>query len=154
MDVVNDSVEYTYFQKFVADLPWLEAYRTEWMVYQEDLKISGSIDMVFRDKRDGSFYIYDWKRSKDIKFDDDWCDYGKTACTRHIPNLNFWHYSLQLGIYKGILESKYGMKISGMFLVVLHPDNESYQLIETADLTKEIGDLFEERRLVISKKMN
>jgi len=29
---------------------------------------------------------------------------------------------------------------------VLHPDNDTYQLIETADLTKEIGDLFEERR--------
>jgi len=146
LSVVNDSVEYAYFQRFVADFPWLEAYRTEWMVYHEDMKISGSIDMVFRDTRDGSFYIYDWKRSKEIKFDDNWCDYGVGACVRSLPNLNFWHYSLQLGIYRGILESKYGMKISGMFLVVLHPDNASYERIEVADLTKEIGDLFEERR--------
>ena len=153
MAVVNDSVEYAYFQRFVADFPWLEAYRTEWMVYHEDLKISGSIDMVFRDTRDGQFYIYDWKRAKEIKFDDDWCDYGKTACTRHLPNLNFWHYSFQLGIYKGILESKYGIKIAGMYLVVLHPDNASYERIETADLTKEIGDLFAERRQFIAKKM-
>ena len=44
------------------------------------------------------------------------------------------------------------MKISGMFLIVLHPDNASYERIEVADLTKEIGDLFEERRQKVLNK--
>ena len=146
--VSNPSIEYSYFQKFVADFPWLEAYRTEWTVYHEELKVSGSIDMVFRDTRDGSFYIYDWKRSKEIKFDDAYCDFG-VGVLSGVPNLNFWHYSLQLGIYKAILEEKYGLAISGMFLIVLHPDHSGYQRIETADLGREIGILFSERKKVV-----
>jgi len=149
LSVENPSVEYSYFEKFVADFPWLEAYRTEWTVYHEELKVSGSIDMVFRDKRDGSFYIYDWKRSKEIKFDDGFCDYATSVALAGVPNLNFWHYSLQLGIYKAILEEKYGLQIAGMFLIVLHPDHDGYQRIETADLSREIGGLFEERKKIV-----
>lgn len=151
LEVVNASVEFQYFMDFVKEFPWLKAYRTEWTVYHEELKISGSIDMVFRDERDGKFYIYDWKRSKEIKFDDNWCDYGVVDCIKHLPNLNFWHYSMQLGVYKAILEEKYGMQISGMFLIVLHPENKKYQRIETADLSKEIKTLFDIRRDLVSK---
>lgn len=147
--VSNPSVEYSYFEQFLADLPWLEAYRTEWTVYHEELKVSGSIDMVFRDSRDGAFYIYDWKRSKEIKFDDAFCDFATSPALAGVPNLNFWHYSLQLGIYKAILEEKYGLKIAGMFLIVLHPDHDGYQRIETADMGREIGALFEERKRVV-----
>lgn len=145
LTVNNTSVEYEYFMHFVKDHPWLRAYRTEWMIYHEELKISGSIDMVFLDERDGKYYIFDWKRSKEIKFDDDYCDYGTSEFTNQLPNLNFWHYSLQLGVYKAILEDKYDMEIGGMYLVVLHPDNTNYEKIQTADLSKEIAALFESR---------
>ena len=45
--VSNDSVEYKYFQNFVAENPQLNAYRTEWTVFHEELKIAGSVDMVY-----------------------------------------------------------------------------------------------------------
>ena len=105
--------------------------------------------MVFQDERTGAFYIYDWKRSKEIKYDDNYCDFATGTCLKGVPNLNFWHYSLKLGIYKAILEEKYGMSISGMFLVVLHPDNKTYERIEVADLEKEIEALFEERKMIV-----
>jgi len=149
--VENTSIEYSYFEQFVKTFPNLEAYRTEWMVYHEELKISGSIDMVFRDTVTGQFYIYDWKRSKEIKYDDNYCDFSSSPCLNGIPNLNFWHYSLQLGIYKAMLESKYDMIISGMFLVVLHPDNKSFERIEVANLEKEIDQLFQERKMFVTK---
>jgi hypothetical protein len=47
LEVVNESIEYEYFKQFVADYPELKAFRTEWVVYSETLRISGSIDMVF-----------------------------------------------------------------------------------------------------------
>jgi nucleoside-diphosphate-sugar epimerase len=37
----------------------------EWMIFDEDLKLAGSIDMVYENP-DGTLSIYDWKRSKDI----------------------------------------------------------------------------------------
>ena len=73
MPVKNDSVEFNYFRNFERDFreknPGVEAYRTEWMVYYEELKLSGSIDMVFYDTVKCEYLIYDWKRSKEIVFD-------------------------------------------------------------------------------------
>lgn len=153
VEVSNDSVEYKYYLNFRNDFPHLQPYRTEWMVYYEELKLSGSIDMVYFNTEDQKFYIYDWKRVKEIKYDDQFCDYSKTPCLNNMPNLNFWHYSLQLGIYKRILEDKYGLKIEGMFLIVLHPDNKNYQRVEVANLSKEIDDLFKLRKEFVEKKI-
>jgi len=147
----NDSVEYQYFMKFVADFekenPGTKPYRTEWMVYYEELKLSGSIDMVFENP-DGTLQIYDWKRSREIRYD---AFGGKTAiteCIRHLPDTNFWHYALQLNTYKTILERKYDKKITNMCLVCLHPDNpyKTYDRIPVPVLEKEMADLFEFRR--------
>ena len=147
MPVQNDSIEYSYFLQFVKDFPELKAYRTEWMIYYEELKLSGSIDMIF-ELPDGSLQIYDWKRSKEIKYEADFGKYALTPSIRHLPDTNFWHYSLQLNTYKKILETKYGKRISGMYLVCLHPDNpnKSYERIEVANLEKEMEVLFAERR--------
>jgi len=62
--VSNDSIEYTYFRQFLDENPHLLPYRTEWMIYHEDLKIAGSVDMVYRNP-DGTLLIYDWKRCKE-----------------------------------------------------------------------------------------
>ena len=61
-----------------------------------------------------------------------------TPCIEHLPDCNFYHYSLQLNTYKALLEKNYGVKVKGMYLVCLHPNNEnkSYQRIEVADLQK------------------
>lgn len=140
--------EWVFFLKFVKDTPLLKPYRTEWLVYYEELKIAGSIDMVY-ENIDGSLILYDWKRAKEIK-KTDWYNssYATTQCISHIPNTNFWHYSLQLNTYKAILEAKYNKKVSGMYLVKLHPNNtgNTYILIKCADLSTEINDLFRERR--------
>ena len=41
-------------------------YRLEWSIYDEDLKITGSIDAIFKNNN-GGYDIYDWKRCKEIK---------------------------------------------------------------------------------------
>ena len=69
-----------------------------------------------------------------------------------MPDSNFWHYALQLNTYKGILERKYGKKVTKLCLVRLHPDikEETYELLEVPILTKEIKELFEERQKEVS----
>ena len=46
-EVKNDSKEYAHFMKFVEAFPNLKPYRTEWMVWYEELRFAGSIDMVY-----------------------------------------------------------------------------------------------------------
>jgi hypothetical protein len=144
----NDSIEYSYFLKFVEDFPDLKPYRTEWMVYYEELKLAGSIDMIFENEK-GELIIYDWKRCKEIENDKgDFTQYSTTKCISHLPDTNFWHYSLQLNMYKTILEHKYDKKVVGLFLMRLHPDNvyKTYERIEIPFLDKEMNDLLEHRK--------
>jgi len=146
----RDSVEWEYFMKFVEETPDLNPYRTEWTVYDEELKLSGSIDMVYENP-DGTLMIYDWKRSKSITKINTYDKFALTHCISHLPDSNFWHYSLQLNTYKAILERKYGKKVTDLKLVRLHPNckddnDDTYELIDVPDMSKEVAKLFELRR--------
>jgi ATP-dependent exoDNAse (exonuclease V) beta subunit len=140
-------IEWQYFINFVKDTPNLKPYRTEWTVYHDDVKISGSIDMVYENP-DGTLSIYDWKRAKNITRINNFNKFALPPQICHLPDSNFWHYALQLNTYKAILEQKYGKVIKDLFLVRLHPDAEekNYELISLPDLSTEIKDLFSERK--------
>lgn len=148
---VDEQVEWEYFLKFVKDHPELKPYRTEWMIFDEDLKLAGSIDMVYENP-DGTLSIYDWKRSKDISKINTWNKFACNPLICHMPDSNFWHYALQLNTYKAILERKYEKTVTKLCLVRLHPDIEekTYELLDVPILTKEIQELFEERGKEVS----
>jgi ATP-dependent exoDNAse (exonuclease V) beta subunit len=143
----STSLEWQYYINFIKDHPDLKPYRTEWLVYNEDVKISGSIDMVYENP-DGTLSIYDWKRAKNITRINNFNKFALSAQVCHLPDSNFWHYALQLNTYKAILEQKYEKTIKDLFLVRLHPDAEekNYELIPLPDLNREIRELFSERK--------
>ena len=149
----NTSPEYNYFKEFVEKTTDLKPYRTEWMIYHEDLLLAGSVDMVYENP-DGTLMIYDWKRSKEIKKTDNFMKYSITDCITHIPDTNYWHYALQLNTYKAIIEEKYGKKVTKLCLVCLHPDNKnnSFQVIPVVDLQIEIKNLFQLKQNEIGTK--
>lgn len=142
--IENDSIEWQYFLKFHADNIHLKAYRTEWVVYDEDISLAGSIDMVTQNP-DGTLTIYDWKRSREISKTNRFNKFSTNPIIGHIPDSNFWHYSLQLNTYKAILERKYGKTVKELFLVCLHPNQKNYQVIKCPDLQDEVQRLFTER---------
>jgi hypothetical protein len=148
----DESLEWKYFIDFIRDTPHLKPYRTEWTIYHEELKLAGSIDMVYENP-DGTLSIYDWKRVKDITKVNYWNKFAITESICHFHDTNFWHYALQLNTYKAILEDKYDKKVVKLCLVRLHPEAEekSYELIEIPILKKEMDNLFLERKTQIKK---
>ena len=148
----NESIEYEYFLKFAEDYKHLKPYRTEWMIFDEDLKLAGSIDMVYENP-DGTLSIYDWKRSKDISKINNWDKFAINPLICHMPDSNFWHYALQLNTYKSILERKYNKIVTKLCLVRLHPNNEekTYELLDVPILTTEILELFKEREKQVKR---
>lgn len=138
--VVNDSPEYQYFLKFNDDLKTLKPYRTEWTVFDEELLIAGSIDMVYQ-REDGDLVIYDWKRVKGIEKSSRFAGVGKKDAISHLPDTNYWHYALQLNLYKFLLEKNYGVKVVGLCLVCLHPDKPKAEVVHVCDLQAEIKEL-------------
>jgi len=117
------------FLCFVRDYS-IRPYRQEWPVYDLEMNLAGTIDMVCRNI-DGTFTIYDWKRSKKVvnalgqpiveAFG------GKTSRNGIIlPDTSYYHYCLQQNLYRYMLESHYGIRVSDMNLVVLCPDYSRY----------------------------
>lgn len=145
-DLNNTSLEWQYFINFIKDNLHLKPYRTEWNVFNEDIKISGSIDMVYENP-DGTLSIYDWKRCKNITRINTFNKFGISLPVCHLPDSNFWHYALQLNIYKYIIETKYDKKIKELYLVRLHPDadEKNYELIQLPFLHNEINELIREK---------
>ena len=141
-----DTVEFNMFLEFANDhKDRIQAYRTEWEVFFEEFDLAGSIDMVFENTADGTFSIYDWKRTKEIKMKNGYNSRG-FGIMESYEDCNYVHYSLQLNIYKFILESKYGLKIRDMFLVCMHPDYKAYKKIEVLDLQEEVKAILECRK--------
>lgn len=144
IDVVNNSPEYYYFLNLHNRIEEkCTPYRTEWMIFDEDIEIAGSVDMCYTDKKD-NLLIFDWKRSKEIKKNNDFRK-GKYPLN-HLDDSNYWHYSLQLNIYKYILENKYKKIVSGLYLVCLHPNQENYKLITIPNLQSEVIKMIEKRK--------
>lgn len=150
VEVDYDCKEIDYFLEFHNDVgSKLEPYRTEWMIWDKELRLAGSIDMVFRNS-DGTLLIYDWKRCKEIKKYNRYQS-AKTECISYMPDSNYWHYSLQLNTYKYMLEKNYGEKVVGLYLVCLHPNNKnkSYLVYKVPELKTEIQELMELRKKMI-----
>lgn len=115
----------SFWQQFQKTIVGFYPYRTEWLVYDEDKCVAGSIDCVLKNS-DGHLIILDWKRSKEIKLQNKYeRGYGPLSS---FDNCNYCHYSLQLNIYRHILETKYKQRVVGTYIVVLHPNNPYYEV--------------------------
>jgi ATP-dependent exoDNAse (exonuclease V) beta subunit len=135
--------EMKHFRAFLNDYGHLTPYRTEWMVFDEDKRVAGSIDMVFEDPtQPGALMIFDWKRSKEIKMFNPW--QSGTGPLASLSDCNFVHYSLQLNTYKHILEEKYGKVVTDLRLVILHPNNDTYQVLTVPDMNPYVRKIFSE----------
>ena len=69
----------------------------------------------------------------------------------HLPDTNYWHYTLQLNLYRWLLEKHYGVVISEMALIVLHPDNKTYKRYKLNRLDAEIEEIIECRRRAVKE---
>ena len=146
-----DEVEadYALFESFLKDHQHLKPYRIEWRIGTEpDIGIAGTIDMCFTE--DGlptdTVDLIDWKRlKKEVAMVGFRGQMGFTPLS-HIPDTNYFHYCIQLNLYKYILEKYYGLKVRNMAIVVMHRIHQRYIKCPIDDLQKEVADIFEKLR--------
>lgn len=139
----TQSKEFELFRSFREDHPSLRPFRSEWLIFDEEARISGSVDMIYTNEK-GEFLMCDYKRSKEIRLFNKW-QRGCNPITAAMDDCNLNHYSLQLGIYKAILEKNYGIEISKTFLLVLHPNQDTYLKIPTRNVCKEVAEILASR---------
>lgn len=134
-DEYNPTEEFSFFDDFAKDHSFLEPYRCEWRIFDEEFGLAGTIDFVA--KNEGKLELYDWKRSKKVinpvngkRIETD--KWGKRGIGKlaNIDDTSYNHYCLQQSLYRFILEKNYGLEVSKMFLVVIHPDYQQYYKVE------------------------
>lgn len=150
IDSVNDDT-FNLFRIFANNIK-LVPYRTEWAVYDWEYKLAGTIDFV--DYQNGEYTIYDWKRSDKIIANGipiKTNKYGEKGNypLEHIDNSPYYHYALQLSLYKFILERNYGIKVNSLRLGIFHPTYNKPYILEMPYLENEINAIFNLRSEVI-----
>ena len=116
--------------KAINGKDWLNDYKlksdidilSEVIVYSTELSIAGTVDILAKDNTTGSYEIIDWKTSKKIEMVSYGHKMGTHEITKSIMDCNFYHYSLQLSLYRYILETYYGIKIHNQLIAQLHDD--------------------------------
>ena len=133
-----------YEKKAIHGKNWLEKYKSnsdfkvfsEIIIYSIDLSIAGTIDVIAEDKKTGLIDIIDWKTSKKIDFNSYQGKMGNHPITNNIMDCNFFHYSLQLSLYRYILERYYGLNIRNQMIV--HLTDDGSKVIDTPYMRTEI----------------
>lgn len=148
----NESPEWNMFKAYQEKIgSKMIPFRTEWLVFNERIKVAGSIDMLYM-KKDGTYAIYDWKRAKEIKMENRF--QSGLGPVMHLPDTNYWHYSLQLNVYRMILKEKYAMDVNELALVVLHPNHPTFQVVKVNIMEDEVNAMFDCRLRALARPGN
>ena len=117
-------------KKSLQGIEWLKKYMmksnydiySECVIYSKELKLAGTIDLLLYDKNSDSYSILDWKTSKRINSKAFKNKKGNHPVTSNMDDCNFNHYALQLSLYRYLLETFYGLKISEHMIIHLMDD--------------------------------
>ncbi|MCH8519202.1 MAG: PD-(D/E)XK nuclease family protein [Nanoarchaeota archaeon] len=132
---IVDTTEFKQYLNFKNEFSNLKIIISEYRVFDEELSIAGTIDCIMQDSDSKEFYIFDWKRVKEIK---ETSQDNALYPLEHLANTNYWKYALQLNMYKYILEKHYGVIISGLYLVQFHEEKEDFNVVKVVNMEYEI----------------
>lgn len=115
--------------------------KSELVIGDPNTKICGTIDNLSLNEKTGELAIFDYKTNQNIKSE----GYKKETLLEpftHLQNCEMVKYSLQLWIYKLILEKNTPYKVGDLYIVWVAREN-NYELIQALDLHKEAQTILE-----------
>ena len=109
---------------------WIDEYRSksnidvlsEIILYSKELKIAGTIDVLAKDNKSDEYVLIDWKTSKKITTVSYKYKTGNHDATKNVMDCNFYHYSLQMSLYRYILEEYYGLTVRNQVIAHIKDD--------------------------------
>ena len=116
--------------KAIHGINWLEKHLdtdkhtvyTEKIIYSEELKLAGSVDLIIKNSNTNEYTIIDWKTNEKIPTSSYKNKMGTHLITSDIEDCKYSVYSLQLSLYRYILEKYYGLNITRQLIVHLRDD--------------------------------
>ena len=150
--------EYDHFIAFMRE--WFvprgaRFFRAELKIYDPRLRLCGATDLLLHDPdyaNDGTHVILiDFKRV-----------YGMTTAElatwgvrckpplSHLHECKFVGHALQQNMYRQVIEDNSRLIVTRIYLLVMHPENETYLLLEVPDMRAEIKAIFRVREAEVA----
>lgn len=104
-----------FYQKFLPS--HIHVLFQEFRMYDKDLGIAGTADVLLYDELSNSIVIADWKTNNKNLFE--YYD-NMTGVFSNQPATNYTKYSIQLSIYKYLIEKHTNLKVSTGYIVWLN----------------------------------
>ena len=117
--------------------------KTELVVYDEEYLLGGMVDLLVYNKKDKEYQIWDYKTNKEFTNESERYLNGKLAT---LEDCDLIKYSLQLGLYKYIIEKNTKIKLGKSFLVWLPAGDDNYQIIECEEMFFYINSMLNDRK--------
>lgn len=111
----------------------------ESVVYDEHLALAGRIDLLLRKKQSNRCIIIDWKTNRSISqkaYND---KRGIRGPARAWADCDYIKYSLQLSLYRYLLEAHYGLSVDEQFLV--HLTDTSVKKVPCTYMKREVEQM-------------
>lgn len=127
-----------FFQKNIENKK-ITPISLEQPIFDLELDLAGTVDF-FGITHKSEYIILDWKTNREIKL-------KNTYAKMHAPfdsfdDCSFYHYSLQLNIYRYIIEKHCNITIPYLYFVWFHEDNETYKIFNCIDMKTELDIIF------------
>jgi hypothetical protein len=132
------------FNQFMLAYPHLIPIKSELVVGNLEYLIGGMIDQLFWNTKAEELQLWDWKTDKKFRTKN---EYGEKflGCLSDLDNCELNKYSLQIGIYKKILELA-DVYTGDSYVVWFNKDNPTYQVIKLRDLSTSVNAIFNDRK--------
>jgi hypothetical protein len=103
----------------------------------DGVRVCGMLDMLSYNPQKNVFEIYDFKTNKDFNYTTKFNKKYNEPLS-HLDDCEFSAYSLQLSLYKYIIEKYTDIRIADLYVVWFSINNETYQLIPLNYLEDEV----------------
>tara|TARA_Y100000294_G_scaffold171636_1_gene185352 strand:- start:966 stop:1676 length:711 start_codon:yes stop_codon:yes gene_type:complete len=118
-DSSRGSIGAEWFDNNIAD--YGDKIFTEIIVFDEKLKIAGTIDLLVFDSKKNNCYLFDWKTNEKIDYEGYRGQTGITSASYDLDDCRYSKYSLQTSLYKYILEKRFNIILKDTYLIHLTP---------------------------------
>jgi len=126
------------FKQFYEDAsPTLCPIALELVVGLEDDGIAGMIDKLMWNSKAQEIQIWDYKTNKEINMSSKFRKKMKFPI-QWLDECEYVAYSLQLNLYKYIIEKATNLKVGDLYLIWITEKNDKYQLFKCMDVQDEI----------------
>jgi ATP-dependent exoDNAse (exonuclease V) beta subunit len=144
-DIIKDPFEKCkdIFLKFYNDSRKnLIPVKMELVVGDEEYGLGGMVDCLFFNKKSGNLEIWDYKTNKKISDKNSYGEKFKSPIS-HLDVCEINTYSLQLSLYKHLIEKNTNLKLGNSYLIWINEKNENYKIYKCKDLSAEIKIMIE-----------